>query len=78
MTPDAENIVYEALKLPAEERAEVVDRLLRSLGDQDVDALDYVDRGRLHAAIEQSEEQFHSGQTVPSKTVSDRLRKRGR
>jgi hypothetical protein len=76
VAPDADKIVSEALKLPAEERAEVVDRLLRSLDDEEGDALDDVDRERLHAAIERSEEQFRSGQTIPSKTVLDRLRKR--
>ena len=76
MASDAEKIVSEALKLPAEERAELVDRLLRSLDDEEGDALDDVDRVRLHAAIARSEEQFGSGQTIPSKTVLDRLRKR--
>jgi hypothetical protein len=76
VAPDAEKIVSEALKLPAEERAELVDRLLRSLDDEEGDVLDDVDRERLHAAIARSEEQFSSGQTIPSKTVLDRLRKR--
>jgi hypothetical protein len=76
VAPDAEKIVSEALKLPAEERAELVDRLLRSLDDEEGDALDDGDRERLHAAIERSEEQFRSGQTIPSKTVLDRVRKR--
>ncbi len=76
MAPDAEKIVSEALKLPAEERAELVDRLLQSLDDEEGDALDDVDRERLHAAITRSEEQFRAGQTIPSKTVLDRLRKR--
>jgi hypothetical protein len=76
VAPDAEKIVSEALKLPAEERAELVDRLLRSLDDEEGDALDDVDRERLHAAIARSEEQFRAGRTIPSKTVLDRLRKR--
>ena len=76
MAPDAEKIVSEALKLPAEARAELVDRLLQSLDDEEGDALDDVDRERLHAAIGRSEEQFRAGQTIPSKTVLDRLRKR--
>ncbi len=75
MAPDVEKIVSEALKLSVEERAELVDRLLRSLDDEEGDALDDVDRERLHAAIAQSEEQFRAGQTIPSKTVLDRLRK---
>src|SRR5258708_16366497 len=41
---DAEKIVSEALKLSAEERAELVDRLLRSLDDAEADALDEIDR----------------------------------
>ena len=76
MAPDAEKIVSEALKLPAEERAELVDRLLRSLDDEEGDALDDDDRERLHAAITRSEEQFRSGQTIPAKTVLDCFRKR--
>jgi hypothetical protein len=76
VAPDAEKIVSEALKLPAEERAELVDRLLRSLDDEEGDALDDDDRERLHAAITRSEEQFRSGQTIPAKTVLDRFRKR--
>jgi hypothetical protein len=76
VAPDAEKIVSEALKLPAEERAEVVDRLLRSLDEEEGDALDDVDRERLHAAIERSEEQYRSEQAIPSKTVLDRLLKR--
>jgi len=75
VAPDAEKIVSEALKLPAEERAELVNRLLRSLDDEEGDALDDLDCERLHAAITRSEEQFNSGQTIPSKTVLDRLRK---
>lgn len=76
MAPDAEKIVSEALKLPAEERAELVDRLLQSLDDEEGDALDDVDGERLHAAIARSEEQFRAGQTIPAKAVLDRLRKR--
>jgi hypothetical protein len=46
----------------------LVDRLLRSLDDEEGDALDDVDRERMHAAIAQSEEQFRAGQTILSKT----------
>ena len=74
--PYAEKIVSEVLKLPAEERAELVDRLLRSLDDEEGDTLDDADRERLHAAIARSEEQFLAGQTIPSETVLDRLRMR--
>ena len=76
MAPDAEKILSEALKVPAEERAELVDRLLRSLDDEEGDALDDADRERLHEAIGRSEEQFRAGQAIPSKTILDRLRKR--
>ena len=76
MAPDAEKILSEALKLPAEERVEVVDGLLRSLDDEEGDGLDDVDRERLHDAISRSEEQFRSGESVPAKTVLDGLRKR--
>lgn len=76
VAPDAEKIVSEALKLPAEDRAELVDRLLRSLDDEEGDSLDDEDRQQLHAAIARSEEQFLAGQSIPAKTVLDRLRKR--
>ena len=51
MAPDAEKIVSEALRLPAEERAELVDRLLQSLDNEEGDARDDIARERLHAAI---------------------------
>lgn len=76
MAPDAEKLVSEALKLPAEERVELVDRLLKSLDDEEGDDLDAEDRERLHAAIERSEEQFLAGQAVPAKAVLDALRKK--
>jgi hypothetical protein len=75
VAPDAEKIVSEALKLTAEEWADVMDPHLRRLDDDEGDALDDVDRERLHAAIERSEEQFRAGQAIPSKTVLNRLRK---
>jgi hypothetical protein len=76
VAPDAEKILSEALKLPADERVEVVARLLRSLDDEEGDTLDDVDRERLHEAIARSEEQFRSGESVPASAVLDRLRKR--
>ena len=76
MASNAEKIISEALKLAADERVEVVDRLLQSLDDEEGDELDDADRERLHSAIARSEEQFRSGQSVPAKTVLDRLRKR--
>jgi hypothetical protein len=72
---EAEKIASEALRLPAEERAELVDRLLRSLDDEESDALDDADRERLHAAIARSDEQFRAGRTISSKAILDRLRK---
>jgi Putative addiction module component len=76
VAPDAEKLVSEALKLPAEERVELVDRLLKSLDDEEGDALEDEDRERLHAAIGRSEEQFLAGQAVPAKVVLDALRKK--
>lgn len=64
MVPDAEKVLAEALKLPREERAEIVDRLLRSLDDEEGDALDDADRARLHQAIARSDEQFRRGQGI--------------
>jgi hypothetical protein len=76
VAPDAEKLVSEALKLPAEERVELVDRLLKSLDDEEGDALEDEDRERLHAAISRSEEQFRAGQAVPAQAVLDALRKK--
>ena len=76
VAPDAEKLVSEALKLPAEERAELVDRLLKSLDDEEGDDLEDEDRERLHAAIGRSEEQFLAGQAIPAKAVLDALRKK--
>lgn len=78
MPPDAEKIVTEALKLPAEERVDLVDRLLRSLDDEEGDALDDDDRERLHAAIARSDEEFRAGKAMPSKIALERIRKRRR
>jgi hypothetical protein len=76
VAPDAEKLVAEASKLPAEERVEAVDRLLKTLDDADRDALDNEDRERLHAAIGRSQEPSRSGQVVSAKTVLDALRKK--
>jgi hypothetical protein len=76
VAPDAEKLVSEALKLPAEERAELVDRLLKSLDDEEGDDLEDEDRERLHAAIGRSEEQFLAGQAIPAKAVLEALRKK--
>jgi hypothetical protein len=64
------------LKLPAEERVELVDRLLKSLDDEEGDELEDDDRERLNAAIGRSEEQFLAGHAVPAKAVLDALRKK--
>jgi len=76
MVANAEKVLAEALKLQREERTEVVDRLLRSLDDEEGDELDDDDRERLHAAIARSEDQFRAGEGVPAKAVLDRLTKR--
>jgi hypothetical protein len=68
VAPDAEKPVSDALKLPAEERAAVVDRLLKKDEDED--------RELLHPAIARSEEQFLAGPTMPAKAVLDALSKR--
>ena len=76
MVANAEKVLAEALKLRREERTEVVDRLLRSLDEEEGDELDAEDRERLHAAIARSEDQFRAGEGVPAKAVLDRLTKR--
>lgn len=55
----------------------MVDRLLRSLDEEEGEALDDVDRERLHAAIARSEEQLRAGQAIPSKTVLRRVDHQG-
>jgi hypothetical protein len=75
MAADADQIVSEALKLSADERADIADRLLRSLDEEEGDDLDDEDRERLHAAINLSAEQYRAGDTVPAKVVLDQLRK---
>jgi hypothetical protein len=74
MAPNAAKVVEEALKLPPEERAEVIEELVRSL-DQG-DDLDDEDRARLHGALRQSDEEFKAGQAVSAADVLDRLRRR--
>jgi hypothetical protein len=75
MISNTEQVLAAALKLPREERAAVVDELLRSLDDAD-DLLDAGDRELLHAAITRSDEQFRAGQGIPAEVVLDRLNKR--
>ena len=74
MAPDAAKVVADALKLPPEERAAVIEELVRSLDEGD--DLDDEDRARLHAALRRSDEEFREGPGVPAEEVLDRLRKR--
>lgn len=74
MAPDAAKVVADALKLPREERATVIEELVRSLDEGD--ELDDEDRARLHAALRRSDEEFREGLGVPAEEMLDRLRKR--
>jgi len=74
MAPRAAKVVAEALKLPPDERAQVVDELLRSLDEGD--DLEDEDRARLHAALRQSDEEFKAGLGIPEADVLDLLRPR--
>jgi len=74
MAPDAAKVVADALKLSPDERAEVIEELVRSL-DQG-DDLDDEDRARLHAALRRSDEEFRAGPGIPAAEVVDRLRSR--
>ena len=74
MSSGVAKIVEEALKLPPDERAEVIDELVRSL-DQG-DDLDDADRARLHAALRQSDDEFRAGPAIPAADLLDRLRPR--
>ena len=74
MVPGTQQVLDAALKLPREERAVVVDELLRSLDDAE-DLLDAEDRALLHAAIVRSDEQFRAGQGIPAEQVLERLSK---
>lgn len=76
MPVDSEKLLADALDLPREERVNVVERLLRSLDEEEGDGLDDADRARLHAAIGLSDEQFAQGKGVPAEQVLDRLRDR--
>ena len=74
MAPDAAKVLEDALRLPPDQRAEVVEELVRSLDDGD--DLDDEDRDRLHAALRESEAEFQAGQGIPAAEVLDRLRTR--
>jgi hypothetical protein len=74
MAPDVAKVVADALKLPPDERAAVIEELVRSLDEGD--DLDDADRARLHAALRQSDEEFQARLGVPASEVLERLRKR--
>ena len=74
MAVNAQRVITEALKLPIEERAEVIEELVRSLDEGDT--LDDEDRERLHDAIRTSHKQFQSGQGIPADEALRRLPKR--
>jgi hypothetical protein len=73
MAPDAARVLQEALKLPPDQRAQVIEELVRSLDEGD--DLDDEDRARLHAALRQSDEEFKAGKGIPAAEVLDRLRR---
>ncbi len=73
MVPEVEQVLASALRLPADERAELAERLLESL-DEEADDLTEEDRQRLHEAIHRSEEQFEAGLGIPADQVLTRLR----
>ena len=74
MAPDVAKVVEDALKLPPDQRAEVVEELVRSLDDGD--DLDDADRARLHAALRQSDAEFREAQGISAADVLERLRTR--
>jgi uncharacterized protein (DUF2249 family) len=74
VAPAATKVIADALKLPPEERAEVIEELVRSLDHGD--ELDDDDRERLHEALRVSEEEFKAGAAIPADDVLNRLRKR--
>ena len=73
MSPEVDKVLATALKLPAEQRAELAERLLESLDDAP-DDLDDEDRERLHEAMKRSEQQFRDGLGIPADAVLSRLR----
>ena len=72
MSPNAEKVLVEALALPADERAALIEALVRSLGEgnQPYEA----DRSGLHEALHRSQQQFRDGQGLSAEIVLDRLR----
>ena len=75
MIHNTEQVLAAALELPREERAVLVDELLRSLDDAE-DLLEAGDRELLHAALARSDEQFRVGRGIPAEIVLDRLTRR--
>ena len=74
MSSNADKVVADALRLPPEERAAVIEELVRSLDDAEVDALEDDDRARLHAALRRSEAELIAGAGISAAEVLDRLR----
>ena len=74
MAPNAAKVVEDALKLPPEDRAEIIEELVRSLDDGD--DLDDADRARLHAALRRSDQEFKAGKGIPAAELLEQLRKR--
>lgn len=74
MVARASKIVADALELPVEERAEVIEALVRSLDDGD--DLDEADREKLHAALLRSDEQVRTGDVSSADEVLEQLEKR--
>jgi hypothetical protein len=74
VAPAATKVISDALKLPPEERAQVIEELVRSLDHGD--ELDDDDRERLHEALRKSDDEFKAGPGIPADDVLDRLRQR--
>ena len=74
MAPAATKVIADALKLAPEERAELIEELVKSLDHGD--ELEDDDRDRLHEALRRSNVEFKAGAAIPADDVLDRLRKR--
>ncbi len=74
MVARTSKIVADALELPVEERAEVIEALVRSLDAGD--DLDDADRRRLHEALTRSDEQLRAGEGISAAEVLALLPKR--
>lgn len=78
MGTDAKKVIEAALQLPADDRAEVAARILRSLDEEEGDTLDHEDRARLHEALAASEADFAAGNYRDADEVLADLRQRRR